>query len=53
MDESTEVAKEESVDVLCAIGFMTTDEGDMMRDSNPFVEMVKNCGCEGTSRVGV
>jgi hypothetical protein len=53
MDESTEMTDEEAVDVLGTIGFMPADEGDMMRDSNPLVEMVKDSCSEGTTRVRV
>lgn len=53
MDESTEMTKKEAVDVLGTIGFMPADKGDVMRNSNPLVEMVKDSCSEGTTRVGV
>jgi hypothetical protein len=51
MDESTEMTKEEAIDVLGTIGFMTADKRNMMRDSNPLVEMVKDSCGEDTTRV--
>jgi hypothetical protein len=53
MDESTEMTKKEAVDVLGTIGFMPADKGDVMRNSNPLVEMVKDSCSEGTTRIGV
>jgi hypothetical protein len=51
MDEFTEMTQEEAVDVLGTIGFMPADKRDVMRDSNPLVEMVKDSCSEGTTRV--
>ena len=51
MDEAAKVTKEESVNVFDVVGFMSANEGNMMRDTDPMVEMFEDSSSEGTARV--
>ena len=51
VDESAKVTKEESINVFGAVGFVSPNEGNMMRDTDPMVEMFEDSSSEGTARV--
>jgi hypothetical protein len=51
MDKSAKVTQEESINVFSAVGFVSANEGNMMRDTDPMVEMFEDSSSEGTARV--
>ena len=40
--KTTQVTKKDSIDVFCPIAFMATDEGDVVRNTKPSVQMINN-----------
>ena len=51
MNESSEVTHEEAIHMLCTVRFVSANERDVMRDTQPSVKLIDDCGGKGGARI--